>query len=144
MSSPAACFGLYRWTFGEARDRPGPALPPGDLRALLRAGGDRAAVRRARLGTAPAGDYLHVPEGGIHGFRGSDHAQMLLMFAPGGPREDYFETLGRAAERMGDGRAGGVHAPPRHVLGLTAARRRATPTGGPPLSARVPPDRVEA
>ena len=35
----------------------------------------------------------HVPERGLHGFRGRDHARMLLMFTPGAPREDYFETL---------------------------------------------------
>ncbi len=42
---------------------------------------------------AGAGDFLYVPEGGLHGFRGGDHASMLLMFTPGAPREDYFETL---------------------------------------------------
>ena len=45
-----------------------------------------------------------MPEGGIHGFRGGDHARMLLLFTPGAPREDYFETLaavGRGA-RMDD------------------------------------------
>ena len=45
--------------------------------------------------TAHPGDFLYVPEGGIHGFRGSGGASMLLLFAPGGPREDYFETLAR-------------------------------------------------
>lgn len=44
---------------------------------------------------AGPGDYLYVPEGGVHGFRASAGASMLLMFAPGGPREDYFETLAR-------------------------------------------------
>lgn len=35
-----------------------------------------------------------MPQGGLHGFRGAaDHASMLLPFAPGAPREDYFETL---------------------------------------------------
>lgn len=33
----------------------------------------------------------------MHGFRGSDRASMLLHFAPGAPREDYFETLARVA-----------------------------------------------
>jgi hypothetical protein len=43
-----------------------------------------------------------VPEGGLHGFKGGDGASMLLMFAPGAPREDYFETLDRVGrgERM--------------------------------------------
>ena len=48
--------------------------------------------------TARSGDFLYVPEGGIHGFRGGGGAAMLLMFAPGGPREDYFETLARGEQ----------------------------------------------
>ena len=51
--------------------------------------------------TAGSGDFLYVPEGGVHGFRGSDGASMLLTFAPGGPRKDYFETLARG-EEMGE------------------------------------------
>ena len=46
---------------------------------------------------AGAGDFLYVPEGGLHGFRGADSASMLLLFTPGAPREDYFETLAEAA-----------------------------------------------
>jgi mannose-6-phosphate isomerase-like protein (cupin superfamily) len=44
---------------------------------------------------APAGDFLYVPEGGIHGFRNDadDAASMLILFAPGAPRERYFEEL---------------------------------------------------
>jgi mannose-6-phosphate isomerase-like protein (cupin superfamily) len=44
---------------------------------------------------APAGDFLYVPEGGIHGFRndGDEAASMLILFAPGAPRERYFEEL---------------------------------------------------
>ena len=52
-----------------------------------------------------SGDFLHVPEGGLHGFRGGDRASMLLMFAPGGPREDYFETLARGEEMTEEQRA---------------------------------------
>ena len=50
---------------------------------------------------AVAGDFLYVPEGGIHGFRNSsgEPASMLILFAPGAPREDYFETLADAARR---------------------------------------------
>jgi quercetin dioxygenase-like cupin family protein len=41
------------------------------------------------------GDYLYVPEGGIHGFRNDSHApaSMLILFAPGIAREAYFEEL---------------------------------------------------
>lgn len=55
--------------------------------------------------TARSGDFLYVPEGGLHGFRGGGGASMLLMFAPGGPREDYFETLARGEEMSEEQRA---------------------------------------
>ncbi|MFF4621559.1 cupin domain-containing protein [Nonomuraea jabiensis] len=48
------------------------------------------------------GDFLHVPPGGIHAFRNSDGpATMLVLFAPGAPREAYFEEL---AEIVAGGR----------------------------------------
>jgi hypothetical protein len=42
-----------------------------------------------------------VPVGGIHGFRNEsgEPASMLLLFTPGAPREDYFETIADAARR---------------------------------------------
>ncbi len=44
---------------------------------------------------AGAGDFLYVPEGGVHGFRNDsdDPARMLILFAPGAPREEYFREL---------------------------------------------------
>lgn len=38
---------------------------------------------------------MHVPIGGVHGFRNEsgEPASMLLHFAPGAPREGYFEGL---------------------------------------------------
>jgi mannose-6-phosphate isomerase-like protein (cupin superfamily) len=52
---------------------------------------------------AGPGDFLHVPEGGIHGFRNGsgEAASMLLLFTPGAPREDYLETLADDARREG-------------------------------------------
>ncbi len=45
--------------------------------------------------TAGAGEFLYVPEGGVHGFRNDSDgaASMLILFAPGPPRERYFEEL---------------------------------------------------
>ena len=42
-----------------------------------------------------AGDFLHVPDGGIHGFsnESGEPASLLILFAPGAPREAYFEGL---------------------------------------------------
>ena len=47
------------------------------------------------------GDFVFVPEGGIHGFRNEsgDDASMLILFAPGAPREAYFEGLVEIATR---------------------------------------------
>jgi mannose-6-phosphate isomerase-like protein (cupin superfamily) len=41
------------------------------------------------------GDFVYVPEGGVHGFRNESGApaSMLIHFAPGAPREEYFEGL---------------------------------------------------
>lgn len=44
---------------------------------------------------ASSGDFLYVPEGGVHAF-GNDSdtaASMLILFAPGAPRERYFQEL---------------------------------------------------
>ena len=44
---------------------------------------------------AEPGDYVHVPAGGVHGFKNMSGAPvtMLLHFSPGAPREGYFEGL---------------------------------------------------
>ena len=48
---------------------------------------------------AGPGDFVHVPPGGLHGFRNDSDARasMLIHFAPGAPREAYFEGLARWA-----------------------------------------------
>lgn len=49
---------------------------------------------------AGPGDFLYVPQGGLHAFHnGSDApAEMLLLFTPGAPREEYFEKLSQVAQ----------------------------------------------
>ncbi|MPZ63310.1 MAG: cupin domain-containing protein [Propionibacteriales bacterium] len=44
---------------------------------------------------ARAGDFLYVPMGGVHGFRApsDEPSSMLILFAPGAPRESYFREL---------------------------------------------------
>lgn len=44
---------------------------------------------------AVVGDFLYVPEGGIHAFRndGDVVASMLILFAPGIPRERFFTEI---------------------------------------------------
>ena len=44
---------------------------------------------------AVKGDFLYVPQGGIHAFSNESGvpARMLILFAPGPPREEYFSEL---------------------------------------------------
>jgi quercetin dioxygenase-like cupin family protein len=60
---------------------------------------------RRWLDTSP-GDFVHVPEGGIHAFRNESgaSASMLIHFSPAGPREAYFEGTARLShgEQMTD------------------------------------------
>lgn len=48
---------------------------------------------------ATAGDFLHVPAGSLHAFRNEsgERAEMLLLFAPGAPREAYFRAVAEHA-----------------------------------------------
>ena len=55
----------------------------------------------AKLGIdGSPGNFVFVPEGGLHGFRNSSGApaSLLILFAPGAPREAYFEGLVEMAE----------------------------------------------
>jgi quercetin dioxygenase-like cupin family protein len=95
-------FGLYRWTFGDTETGPDPHFHRAISEQFYVLDGEIRLHDGRQWFTATAGDYLYVPEGGIHGFRGVGPATMLLMFAPGAPREDYFETLARG-EPMTEG-----------------------------------------
>lgn len=94
-------FGLYRWTFGEDESGPEPHFHRAITESFYVLGGEVQLYDGQGWKTGRTGDFLFVPEGGLHGFRGSRGASMLLMFAPGAPREDYFETLA-AGEPMTD------------------------------------------
>ena len=45
------------------------------------------------------GDFLYVPPGGLHAFDNRSEAplSMLMLFAPGAPRERYFENIAHLA-----------------------------------------------
>ena len=94
----AGRFGLYRWTFGETESGPDPHFHRSITEQFYVLSGEVRLYDGRRWVTARPGDFLYVPEGGVHGFRGAEGASMLLMFAPGGPREDYFETLARGEQ----------------------------------------------
>jgi len=88
-------FGLYRWDMGPHRSGPDPHFHRSITESFfVLEGRVRIYDGREWLDTGP-GDFVHVPEGGVHGFRNEsgEPASMLLLFSPGAPREDYFETL---------------------------------------------------
>jgi len=100
-------YGLYRWSFGEEESGPDPHFHRSITESFYVLDGTVRFHDGTGWTDAGPGDFLHVPEGGVHGFRGRDSARMLLLFTPGGPREDYFETLaalGRGATMSDDER----------------------------------------
>lgn len=95
-------FGLYRWTFGDDESGPGAHFHRTITEQFYVLSGHVRFYDGKTWTTAHPGDYLFVPEGGVHGFRGGGHAQMLLTFAPGGPREAYFENAANGLELPAD------------------------------------------
>ena len=94
-------FGLYRWEMGPGRSGPDPHFHRSLSESFYVLSGTIRIYDGTRWVDTSPGDFVHVPEGGIHGFRNEsgEPASMLLHFAPGAPREDYFETLADAGRR---------------------------------------------
>lgn len=88
-------FGLYRWEMGPTPSGPDPHFHRAISESFFVLSGTIRIFNGTKwLDTTPGG-FVHVPEGGIHAFRNESGApaSMLLHFAPGAPREDYFERL---------------------------------------------------
>jgi mannose-6-phosphate isomerase-like protein (cupin superfamily) len=94
-------FGLYRWEMGPTPSGPDPHFHRTISESFYILTGTVRLFDGIQWIDATPGDFLFVPEGGIHGFRNEsgEPATMLILFAPGAPREDYFETLADAARR---------------------------------------------
>ncbi|MFN0284733.1 MAG: cupin domain-containing protein [Kineosporiaceae bacterium] len=94
-------FGLYRWDMGPTPSGPGPHFHRTITESFYVLSGSVRLYDGIRWLDAGPGDFLHVPVGGIHGFRNEsgEPASMLLLFTPGAPREEYFETLADGARR---------------------------------------------
>ena len=101
-------YGLYR-----VRDRRRPAADRGRTSTarmseafFVLSGHDRGSTTAPTGSTGTQDDFLYVPPGGIHGFRNEadEPASMLMLFAPGAPREHYFEGLAQLGELTDDER----------------------------------------
>ena len=94
-------FGLYRWSMRPKAGGPSPHFHRTISESFYILSGSVRLYDGAKWIDTEPGDFLFVPEGGIHAFRNEtdEPASMLIHFAPGAPREDYFETLADAARR---------------------------------------------
>ncbi|GAB2841526.1 cupin domain-containing protein [Actinocorallia aurea] len=98
-ASTGGQYGLYRWEMGEAPSGPGAHFHKTISEAFYVLDGTVALYNGETWHTASPGEFLFVPPGGVHAFRNPDGpASMLLLFAPGAPREGYFEELAEIAE----------------------------------------------
>ena len=95
-------FGLYRWTFGTGVTGPDPHFHRTISESFFILSGTVRLHDGIGWTDTHAGDFAHVPPGGVHGFRNEsgEPASMLLMFSPGAPREAYFETLKKLGEGL--------------------------------------------
>jgi mannose-6-phosphate isomerase-like protein (cupin superfamily) len=94
-ASTGGTYGLYRWVMGPEPSGPGPHFHRTITESFyILTGRIRIFDGRGWRDCEP-GDFVHVPIGGIHGFRNEsgEPASMLLHFAPGAEREGYFEGL---------------------------------------------------
>jgi len=106
-ASTSAQFGLYRWDFTGPPSGPDPHYHRSISESFFILDGTVRLYDGKRWVDATKGDFLFVPEGGVHAFRNESGqaASMLLLFAPGAPREDYFERLGELSTMSEEERA---------------------------------------
>jgi mannose-6-phosphate isomerase-like protein (cupin superfamily) len=100
-------FGLYRWEMGATPSGPAPHYHRSISESFyVLAGTVRIYDGTRWIDTVP-GDFVHVPEGGVHAFRNEsgEPASMLLHFGPGAPREGYFEGITDLNQLSADERA---------------------------------------
>lgn len=105
-ASTHGLFGLYRWHMQPRSGGPNPHFHRTITESFyVLTGTVRIFDGRNWIATGP-GDWVHVPEGGVHGFRNEsdEPASMLLHFAPGAPREGYFENIPTLAQRSDEER----------------------------------------
>ena len=100
--STGGLFGIYRWVMGPQPSGPGPHFHRTITESFFILGSVVNIFDGARWIECVPVDFVHVPFCGIHGFRNETgaHAEMLIHFAPGAPREAYFEGLAEAVASM--------------------------------------------
>ncbi|MGH2445546.1 MAG: cupin domain-containing protein [Candidatus Limnocylindria bacterium] len=100
-------FGLYRWEMGPQPSGPDPHFHRTIAESFYVLSGTIRIYDGNRWIDAVVGDFVHMPAGGIHAFRNESGApaSMLIHFAPGAPREEYFEGISNLAGATDEERA---------------------------------------
>ena len=93
-------YGLYRVDIAAAGGGPGPHYHRAVSEAFFVLSGTVRLYDGTDWIDADQNDFLYVPPGGIHGFRNESDAptSLLMLFAPGAPREHYFEGIAKLGE----------------------------------------------
>ncbi|MFI6906967.1 cupin domain-containing protein [Nonomuraea sp. NPDC050394] len=88
-------YGLYRVDMGPKFGGPSTHFHKAMSESFFILSGTMRLFDGERWIDAVSGDYLYVPVGGLHAFRNEsgEPASMLMLFAPGAPREEYFEGI---------------------------------------------------
>ena len=90
-------FGLYRVMMRPRAGGPATHFHRRISESFFILGGTVRLFNGAQWVEAQEGDFMHVSQGGLHAFRNDadEPAEMLLLFTPGAPREEYFERIGK-------------------------------------------------
>jgi len=99
-------YGLYRVDIAPAAGGPGPHFHRAMSEAFFVLSGTLKLYDGNGWIDGRPGDFLYVPPGGIHGFgnEADEPASVLMLFAPGAPREAYFEGFAALADMTDDER----------------------------------------
>jgi mannose-6-phosphate isomerase-like protein (cupin superfamily) len=99
-------YGLYRVDLAPKAGGPGPHFHRAMSEAFFVLSGSVRLYDGTEWTDAHQNDYLYVPPGGVHGFgnEADAAASLLMLFAPGAPREHYFEGLAQLGEMTDDER----------------------------------------
>jgi quercetin dioxygenase-like cupin family protein len=88
-------FGLFQWDMQAKAGGPAAHIHKTFSESFFVLDGTVSLYNGEDWVSAQKGDFLYVPEGGIHAFRNDSDAfaSMLILFAPGAPRENFFIEL---------------------------------------------------
>ena len=88
-------YGLQRWDLAAIPNGPGGHFHKTFSESFFVLDGTVSLYNGDKWIDATSGDFLYVPPGGVHAFSNNSGApaSMLVLYAPGAPREPYFERL---------------------------------------------------